>query len=57
MSANQRSESQIVESWTVNAIPWTNAVRERKIESRRLVTDAAIVDLIRHRAPTSIDRC
>jgi 2-polyprenyl-3-methyl-5-hydroxy-6-metoxy-1,4-benzoquinol methylase len=54
MSANQRSELQIVESWTVNAIPWANAVRERKIESRRLVTDAAIVDLIRHRAPKSI---
>jgi len=46
-------ESQIVESWVSNATPWIMAVRERRIESRRLVTDAAIVEL-RHRAPRSI---
>lgn len=33
-------------SWSANADAWTNAVREQKIESRRLATDAAIVSAI-----------
>lgn len=34
------------QSWIVNAAAWTEAVRERRIESRRLVTDAAILEAI-----------
>ena len=33
-------------SWQANADAWTAAVRERRIESRRLVTDAAIIRAI-----------
>ncbi|MCU1715792.1 class I SAM-dependent methyltransferase [Pseudomonas sp. 5P_3.1_Bac2] len=33
-------------SWQANADAWTAAVREQRIESRRLVTDAAIVQAI-----------
>ena len=47
-------ERQIVESWTINALPWISAVREKKIESRRLVTDAAILDLVRSLSPKSV---
>lgn len=33
-------------SWQRNAAPWITAVRERQIDSRRLVTDQAIVDAV-----------
>jgi 2-polyprenyl-3-methyl-5-hydroxy-6-metoxy-1,4-benzoquinol methylase len=38
------SDHQIVDSWKRNAAPWTHAVRGKEIESRRLVTDRAILD-------------
>lgn len=36
----------LVRSWSTNAEAWTRVVREGGIESRRLVTDAAIVDAV-----------
>lgn len=48
------SDTKILASWHKNAAPWTRAVRERQIESRRLVTDQAIVDAVLERAPTSV---
>ena len=36
-------EDRLRESWIDNADPWTEAVREGRIASRRLVTDEAIV--------------
>lgn len=39
-------QSRILHSWQANAEAWTDAVREQRIESRRLVTDAAILDAI-----------
>jgi 2-polyprenyl-3-methyl-5-hydroxy-6-metoxy-1,4-benzoquinol methylase len=48
------SDEKIVESWQRNAAPWTDAVRERKIESRKLVTDAAILDAVRSLAPGAV---
>jgi len=48
------SDEKIVESWHTNATPWTSAVREQRIESRRLVTDRAIVDAIMSRRPESV---
>lgn len=41
-------------SWQANADAWTAAVRERRIESRRLVTDAAIVQAILALAPKRV---
>ncbi len=47
-------EAAIIDSWQRNAGPWTAAVRERRIDSRRLVTDQAIVDAIMSRAPRRV---
>ncbi len=41
-------------SWQANADAWTAAVREQRIESRRLVTDAAIVQAILALAPKRV---
>jgi 2-polyprenyl-3-methyl-5-hydroxy-6-metoxy-1,4-benzoquinol methylase len=47
-------EADIVDSWTLNAAPWTSAVREQRIASRRLVTDQAIVEAVSGRRPRSV---
>ena len=47
------SDSKIIDSWHTNASPWTSAIRNDEIESRRLVTNAAIVDAITERHPRS----
>ncbi len=51
---NQLSDATILTSWHKNAAPWTEAVREGQIASRRLVTDKAIVDAILSRSPQSV---
>ena len=45
---------QIIDSWSLNATPWTDSVRQQEIESRRLVTDRAIIDVIKRQAPRSV---
>jgi 2-polyprenyl-3-methyl-5-hydroxy-6-metoxy-1,4-benzoquinol methylase len=47
-------EAEILESWRRNALPWTKAIRRGQVESRKLVTDAAIVDAILGRSPRSV---
>ena len=54
MSTNPFSDAKIVESWGKNAPLWTVAVREGQIESRRLITDQAIIDTILSRSPRSV---
>lgn len=50
------SDAKIIDSWLKNAAPWTSAVREQQIESRRLVTNQAIVDAVLERRPaTALD--
>jgi 2-polyprenyl-3-methyl-5-hydroxy-6-metoxy-1,4-benzoquinol methylase len=44
----------MIESWRTNSEAWTNAVRARQIESRRLVTDAAILAEIFRLQPKSL---
>ncbi|MFV3305366.1 class I SAM-dependent methyltransferase [Pseudomonas sp. NY15181] len=39
-------QARILHSWQANADAWTRAVREQRIESRRLVTDAAILSAV-----------
>ncbi|KJK01872.1 methyltransferase type 12 [Pseudomonas sp. 21] len=39
-------DARIRQSWQANADAWTRAVREQRIESRRLVTDAVILGAI-----------
>jgi len=49
-------DTTVIDSWHRNAEPWTAAVRNGDIESRTLVTNAAIVDTVRAHAPqTAVD--
>jgi SAM-dependent methyltransferase len=49
-------DKKIVDSWHKNTAPWVSAVREGEIESRLLVTNRAIVDVVRSLGPaTGID--
>ena len=48
------SDAKIIDSWHTNATPWTSAVREQRIESRRLVTDRAVIDAVMSRKPESV---
>lgn len=54
MSIDPFSDAKIVDSWGSNAGPWTTAVRGQQIESRRLVTDQAIIDATIGRSPRSV---
>jgi len=54
MGLDPLSDDKIIDSWHKNATPWTAAVREQRIESRRLVTDAAIVEAVMSRRPRSV---
>lgn len=47
-------EARLLESWQDNAAAWTAAVRSGAIESRRLATDAAILDAVLERQPRKI---
>ena len=47
-------DDQVIEAWQANAEPWTRAVRNRTIESRKLVTDAAIIDAVLARNPGTV---
>jgi SAM-dependent methyltransferase len=50
------TDASIIDSWSRNTDPWTAAVRGGEIASRVLVTNAAIVDAVRARAPrTGVD--
>jgi 2-polyprenyl-3-methyl-5-hydroxy-6-metoxy-1,4-benzoquinol methylase len=51
---SEASEAKIVDCWRSNAQAWTAAVRNRRIESRALVTDRAIVDAVLSRSPGSV---
>ena len=54
MPTDPFSDAKIVESWRNNAPAWTVAVREGQVESRRQVTDQAIIDAILSRSPRSV---
>ncbi|MFN6483422.1 class I SAM-dependent methyltransferase [Nostoc sp. DedQUE03] len=40
------NEKRILDSWRMNALLWTQAIREQQIESRAIATDAAIVKTV-----------
>jgi len=54
MSSELFSDIKIIESWRKNAASWTIAVQGRQIESRRQVTDQAIIEAILSRSPLSV---
>ncbi|HYH07444.1 MAG TPA: class I SAM-dependent methyltransferase [Thermoanaerobaculia bacterium] len=47
-------DAQLRRSWIANADSWTAAVREQKIESRRVATDAAILEAILEHHPRTV---
>jgi 2-polyprenyl-3-methyl-5-hydroxy-6-metoxy-1,4-benzoquinol methylase len=53
MSDAESNDAKILRSWSRNAAPWVTAVREHQIESRRLITDGAIVDAVLALSPTT----
>jgi 2-polyprenyl-3-methyl-5-hydroxy-6-metoxy-1,4-benzoquinol methylase len=48
------SDSKIIDCWHKNAAPWARAIRGQHIESRRLITDQAIIDAILSRSPQTV---
>lgn len=54
MTTNPLNDAKIVESWRLNAQAWTVAVREGRIDSRKQVTDQAIVDTVLSLSPRSV---
>ena len=48
------SDEEVISAWKENADPWSRAVRERRIESRNLVTDKAIVDAVMSCDPRTV---
>ncbi len=47
-------EQHILDSWHSNAAAWTNAIDQQSIESRRLITNKAIVDAIAEQKPSNV---
>lgn len=54
MPVDSLSDKNILQSWRKNAEPWTVAVRQQQIESRKQVTDQAIVDVVLEYSPRSV---
>jgi 2-polyprenyl-3-methyl-5-hydroxy-6-metoxy-1,4-benzoquinol methylase len=54
MSDDQPTESRILVSWQRNSAPWTTAIREAQVESRTLVTNAAVVEAVLSRRPRTV---
>lgn len=48
------SDAKIVDSWRKNAEPWGVAIRDNAIESRRLVTNEAIIHAVMSRSPGTV---
>ncbi len=51
---NEDREAALIWSWMANADAWTRAVREGRIPSRRLATDAAIVQAVAELEPKRV---
>jgi len=47
-------EKSILTCWQTNAAAWIKAVRQQEIESRRLVTDTAIIDAVLSLGPKHV---
>jgi 2-polyprenyl-3-methyl-5-hydroxy-6-metoxy-1,4-benzoquinol methylase len=48
------TDKKIIDSWITNAIPWVTAVRNGEIESRRLITNKAIINTIIKLKPKTV---
>lgn len=50
---HELSDKEIIKSWKLNAQPWNEAIENRSIESRTLLTNQAIIDAILAQRPTT----
>jgi 2-polyprenyl-3-methyl-5-hydroxy-6-metoxy-1,4-benzoquinol methylase len=48
------TDQRVLRSWSANVGAWTDAVRDRKIESRNLVTDDAVVAVVAALEPKTV---
>ena len=48
------TDQRVLRSWSANVGAWTDAVRDRKIESRNLVTDDAVVRVVAALDPKTV---
>ena len=54
MNTPPLDDARILASWSKNTAAWTAAVRQGQIESRKLVTDHAVVQAVLDAAPRSV---
>src|SRR5712692_9060890 len=54
MTLNPLSDQKIIDSRSKNGTPWTTAIREGQIESRKLVTNQAVIDAVLGRSPKTV---
>ena len=54
MNVDTFSDEKIIASWNKNASPWISAIRNQQIESRRLITNRAIVEAVLSCNPRTI---
>lgn len=52
--SNSFGDVDVLDAWHKNACPWIAAVREGQIESRKQVTDRAVIDALLGRSPHSV---
>lgn len=50
---HELSDKEIITSWELNAAPWNEAIENQRIESRKLLTNQAIIDAILDQKPSS----
>ena len=48
------NDKKVLNAWQQNAAPWTQVIQEQSIESRRLVTDNAIIQTVMRENPTRV---
>lgn len=54
MPSAETPKERLVESWEANADAWTQVIRQDLVESRRLVTNAAVVEAILRWSPNFV---
>ena len=54
MAIDSDNERKIIDSWHKNAAPWIVAIEQQQIESRRLVTNRAIVEAVISRNSSTV---
>lgn len=54
MDGKTAHNDQLARSWDANAGAWTRVIRSGEVESRRVATDAAIIDAVLARSPRHV---